>query len=80
MLWIFRYSREFSVEQSNIYFTVIGQAFHELWQFKTRHANTRNFRAVLMHFFQIQFLGLMVNKLVETLCMDLLFCVLFLEL
>ena len=33
--------REFSVEQSNIYFTVIGQAFHELWQFETRHANAR---------------------------------------
>jgi len=31
--------REFSVEQSNIYFTVIGQAFYGLWQFETRHAN-----------------------------------------
>jgi len=31
--------REFSVEQSNVYFTLIGQAFHELWQFETRHAN-----------------------------------------
>jgi len=42
--------REFSVEQSNVYFTVIGQAFHGLWQFETRHANARNLRAVLIHF------------------------------
>ena len=47
--------REFSVEQSNIYFTVIGQAFHELWQFETKHAGARNLLAVL---FQIQFSGL----------------------
>jgi len=42
--------REFSVEQSNIYFTVIGQALQELWQFETRHANARNLRVVLIHF------------------------------
>ena len=43
-------AREFSVEQSNVYFTVIGQAFHELWQFETRHANAQNLHAVLIHF------------------------------
>jgi len=42
--------REISLEQGNIYFKVIGQAFHELWQFETRHANVRNLRAVLIHF------------------------------
>ena len=42
--------REFSVEQSNVYLTVIGQAFHELWQFETRHANVQNLCAVLIHF------------------------------
>jgi len=42
--------REFSVEQNNVYFTVIGQAFHELWQFETGHANARNLRVVLIHF------------------------------
>ena len=52
--------REFTVEQSKIYFTVIGQAFHELWQFETRHANARNIRAVLILYilFQVQFSGL----------------------
>ena len=44
------FNRELIVEQVNIYFTVIGQAFHELWQFKTRHANARNLCAVLIHF------------------------------
>ena len=42
--------REVSVEQGNVYFTVIGQAFHELCQFETRHANARNLRAALIHF------------------------------
>jgi len=42
--------REFSVEQSNIYFTVIGQAIHELWQFETMQANMQNHPAVLIHF------------------------------
>ena len=38
------------VEQSNVYFTVIGLAFHELWHFETRHANVRrNLHAVLIH-------------------------------
>ena len=47
----YRYlDREISLEQSNVYFKVIGQAFHELWQFETRHANARNLRAVLTHF------------------------------
>ena len=50
--------REFSVEQSNIYFTVIGQAFHELWQFETWHANARNLHVVLILLFQIQVSGL----------------------
>ena len=50
--------REFSVEQSNVYFTVIGQTFHELWQFETRHANVQSLRAVLVHFIPIQFSGL----------------------
>jgi len=34
--------REFSVEQSIIYFTMIGEAFHELWQFEIRQKNARN--------------------------------------
>ena len=42
--------REISVEQSNVYFTVIGHAFHELWQFETRHANSRNLCTFLIHF------------------------------
>ena len=42
--------KEFSVEQGNVYFTVIGQAFHVLWQFETRHANARNLHGFLMHF------------------------------
>jgi len=42
--------REFSVEQSNVYFTVIGLALQELWQFESRHANSRNLRAFLIHF------------------------------
>ena len=37
--------REFSVEQSKVYFTVIGQALQELLQFDSRHANLRNLRA-----------------------------------
>ena len=47
--------REISLEQGYIYFKVIGQGFHKLWQFKTRHANARNLRAFLI---QIQFSGL----------------------
>ena len=43
--------REFSVEQSNIYFTVIGQALQELWQFETRHANLRNLCAFYNTFY-----------------------------
>ena len=39
-----------SVKQRNVYFTVIGQVFHELWEFETRHANGRNVRAVLIDF------------------------------
>ena len=42
--------REISLEQGNIYFKVIEQGFHELWQFETRHANVKNLRAVLIHF------------------------------
>jgi len=42
--------REFSVEQINVYFTVIGHALQELWQFESRHANSRNLRAFLIHF------------------------------
>ena len=41
--------RELSVEQSNVYFTVIGQAL-QLWQFESRLANSRNLRAFLIHF------------------------------
>ena len=42
---------EFSVEKSNVYFTVIGQALQELWQLESRHANSRrNLRAFLIHF------------------------------
>ena len=48
--------REFSVEQSNIYSTVIGQAFHELWQFETRHANARNIHVVLIFYSRSSFL------------------------
>jgi len=39
--------KEISIEQDHVYFTVIGQAFHELWQLETRHANARNLGAVL---------------------------------
>ena len=47
----YRYlDREFSVEQNNVYFTVIGQALQELWQFESRHANLRNLCAFLIHF------------------------------
>ena len=53
--------REFSVEQSNVYFTVIGQALQELWQFETRHANLRNLRAFLIHI--IPDPGLKVNTI-----------------
>ena len=42
--------KEFSVELSNVYFTVIGQALQELWQFESRHANSRNLCAFLIHF------------------------------
>ena len=42
--------REYCVEQHNVYFTVIGQVFHELWQFEIRHTNARNLRAVLIYF------------------------------
>jgi len=42
--------KEISVEQVNVYFTVIGQALQELWQFETSHANLRNLRAFLIHF------------------------------
>ena len=41
--------REISLEQDNLYFKVIGQAFHELWQFETRHANARNLHVILIH-------------------------------
>ena len=43
--------REFSVEQSNVYFTVIGQALQELWQFEYRHANSRNLLCVFNTFY-----------------------------
>ena len=49
----------FSVEQSNVYFTVIGQAFRELWQFESRHANLRNVRAFLIHFIPDQVFWIM---------------------
>ena len=59
--------REFSVEQSNVYFTVIGQALQELWQFESRHANTRNLRAFLIHFYSrssfLDYAGLRVKGL-----------------
>ena len=42
--------REISLEQGNVYFKVIRQAFHELWQFETRHANARNLCTILIHF------------------------------
>ena len=42
------YRQGISVEQCNVYFTVIGQAFHELWQFETRHVNARNLHMVLI--------------------------------
>ena len=42
--------REFSVEQSNVYCTVIGQTLQELWQFESRHANSRNLCVFLIHF------------------------------
>ena len=38
------------LEQGNVYFKVIGQAYHELWEFETRHANVRDFHVVLIHF------------------------------
>ena len=47
--------REFSVEHSDIYFKVIGQALQELWQFESTHANSRNLSAFLI---QIQCSGL----------------------
>ena len=48
--------RGFIAEQSNIYFTVIGQAFHELWQCETRHVNAQN---LLMHFIPDQVFWIM---------------------
>jgi len=39
--------REISLKQGNVYFKMIGQTFHE---FEAWHANTRNLRAVLIHF------------------------------
>jgi len=56
LLLIFK--MELCVEQRIVYFTVIGQVFHELWQFETTHANARNLRAVLIYLFQIQVSGL----------------------
>jgi len=50
--------REICVEQCNVYFTVIKQVFHELWQFETRHANVRNLCAVLIIF--LNYAGLRV--------------------
>ena len=59
--------REFSVEQSNIYFTVIGQALQELWQFESRHANSRNLRVCFNTFYSrssfLDYVGLRVNNL-----------------
>ena len=45
-----RLDSEISLEQGNIDFKVIGQAFHELRQFETRHTNSRYFHAFLVHF------------------------------
>jgi len=53
--------REICVEQRNIYSTLIGLVFHELWQFETRHANLRNLRAFLIHI--IPDPGLKVNTI-----------------
>jgi len=43
--------KEISLQQGNVYFKVIGQSFHKLWQFKTRLANVRNLCAVLIRTF-----------------------------
>jgi len=53
--------REFSVEQSKVYFTVIGQALQELLQFdsRPRHANLRNLCAFLIHFIPDPFFWIM---------------------
>ena len=34
----------------SFFFTVIGQVFHKLWQFETRHPNARNLCAILIYF------------------------------
>ena len=49
-MWYRYLDREISLEQGNVYFKVIGQAFHELWQFEARYVNSRNLCAFLIHF------------------------------
>ena len=43
---LLKLSESFKDHCNNVYFEVIGQAFHELWQFKARYADSRN----LIHF------------------------------
>ena len=40
--------RDICVEQCNVYFTVIGRVFHELWQFETKYANARDLCVILI--------------------------------
>ena len=47
---------EICVEHRNIYFTVIGQIFQELWQFETRQADARNLHALSIYFIADQVL------------------------
>ena len=53
--------REISLEQGKVYFKVIGQRFHELWKFETRHANSRNLCTFLIHFIPDPVSGLRVK-------------------
>ena len=46
-----RLDSKISLEQSNVCFKVIGQAFHELWHYETRHVNA-SLHVVLLHFIQ----------------------------
>ena len=40
---------------------MIGQVFHELWQFETGHANARNLHAVLIRSSFLDYVGLRVK-------------------
>jgi len=61
--------REFSVEQSNVYFTVIGEALQKLWHFEYRHANSRNLPCVFNTFYSrssfLDYAGLRVNVIIQ---------------